>query len=140
MDLDECYRKSLIKKTRTDSELIRSLVEMAGIKEHAVKTAGIDEINVSAYVTLAYDSLREILEAICISRGYKVLSHFCMGELLRELLDDFDYAGFDRLRYIRNGINYYGTKVEFGQGKEIIRKMLAMKRQLAEKYLKSYMR
>ncbi len=64
MDLDECYRKGLIKKTRIDKELIKSLIEMSNIKENAVTTARINKINVSAYVSLAYDSLREILEAI----------------------------------------------------------------------------
>lgn len=135
MDIDECYKKGLIKKTKIDNELIKSLIEMANIKETTVKTAKIDNINISAYVSLAYDSLREILEAICISKGYKVLSHICIGELLKDLLEDFDYNEFDRLRYVRNGINYYGTKVEFGQGQEIINKIFAMKKSLLDKYL-----
>ena len=135
MDLDECNQKGFIKKTRIDKELIKSLIEMSNIKEIAVTSAEINEINISAYVSLAYDSLREILEAICISRGYKVLSHLCLGELLKTLLTDFDYNGFDRLRYIRNGINYYGIKVEFAQGKEIIKKAFNIKKRLLEKYL-----
>lgn len=135
MDIEECYRKGLIKKTKIDNELVKSLVEMANIKENAVKTAEIDGINISAYVSLAYDSLREVLEAICISKGYKVLSHICIGELLKDILEDFDYDEFDRLRYVRNGINYYGTKVEFGQGKELIDKIFAMKKSLLDKYL-----
>ncbi|MBI4176108.1 MAG: hypothetical protein HY518_02810 [Candidatus Aenigmarchaeota archaeon] len=138
MDLDDCFRKGLIKRTRIDEELIKSLKEMAGIKEAAVKTANLDEINISAYVSLAYDSLRETLEAICISIGYKVLSHICVGELLREKLRDFDYNEFDRLRYIRNGINYYGVKVEFSQGKEIIRKIFEMKASISGKHLSGF--
>ncbi|HHE36382.1 MAG TPA: hypothetical protein ENL16_01040, partial [Candidatus Woesearchaeota archaeon] len=63
MDLDECFRKGLIKKTRANKELVKSLIEMSEIKEISVKTANINEINISAYVSLAYDSLREILEA-----------------------------------------------------------------------------
>lgn len=66
MDLDDCRRKGLIKKTRMDSELIRSLIEMSDIKENAVNTANVNEANVSAYVSMAYDSLREVLEAVCI--------------------------------------------------------------------------
>jgi len=138
MDLDECFRKGLIKKTRVDDNLIRSLIEMANIKEMTVKTAQINEQNISAYVTLAYDSLREVLEAICISHGYKVISHICIAELLKSIIEDFDYDEFDRLRYIRNSINYYGIKVEFAQGKEIINKIFSMKNKLIEKYLKSF--
>lgn len=40
------------------------------------------------------------------------------------------------MRYARNGINYYGIKTDFLQGKEIIRKIFAMKKQMLEKYLK----
>lgn len=78
-----------------DEELIKSLTEMSNIKEMAVKTAQLNDLNISAYVSLAYDSLREVLEAICISKGYKVLSHVCIGELLRDLFEDFDYEEFD---------------------------------------------
>ncbi|MCK4670278.1 MAG: hypothetical protein KAT43_03665 [Nanoarchaeota archaeon] len=63
MDLAECFKKRLIKKTRIDLDLIKSLIEMANIKEGAVKTAEINEKNISAYVSLSYDSLREVLEA-----------------------------------------------------------------------------
>ncbi len=139
MDLDDCYRKGLIKKTRVDKELIRSLTEMSGIKENAVNTANINEINISAYVSMAYDSLREVLEALCISKGHKVLSHICIGELLKTIITDFNYSEFDRLRYARNGINYYGAKVDFAQGKEIIRKIFAMRRTILYSHLKEFL-
>lgn len=139
MDLSDCYRKGLIKKTRIDSGLIRSLIEMSAIKENAVNTANINEINIPAYVSMAYDSLREVLEALCICKGYKVLSHLCLEELLKSQISDFDYIEFDRMRYIRNGINYYGTKVELAQGREIIAKIFAMKKRILEKHLKEFL-
>lgn len=130
MDLKECFRKGLIKKTRIDTELIQSLIEMSDIKENAVNAAKIDNINISAYVSMAYDSLRENLEALCVSKGYKVLSHICIGELLKDVLEEFDYREFDRMRYIRNGINYYGVKVGLGEGKDIINKIFAIKNRI----------
>ncbi len=136
MDLNDCLRKGLIKRTKIDKELIKSLIEMSGIKETTVKTADVNELTVSAYVSLAYDSLRELLEALCILKGYKVLSHICMGEFLKDVLDDFDYDDFDRLRWIRNSINYYGEKVEFEQGKEIIDKIFVIKKKILDNYLK----
>lgn len=135
MDINECFRKGMIKKTEINEELIKSLIEMSDIKEMAVKTANLNNMNISAYVSLAYDSLREVLEAICVSKGYKVLSHICIGELLRDVLENFDYDEFDRFRYIRNGINYYGTKIEFEQGKKIIHNIFGMKKSLTGKYL-----
>ncbi len=136
MDLAECYSKGFVKKTKIDAGLIMSLIEMSDIKELTVNSANLNGVNISAYVSMAYDSLRELLEAICISKGYKVLSHLCLGELLKTLIRDFNFSEFDRMRYIRNGINYYGTKVEFSQGKEIIKKMFSMKKSIFDKYLK----
>ncbi|MEM5778478.1 MAG: hypothetical protein QXK49_02535 [Candidatus Aenigmatarchaeota archaeon] len=136
MDLKECFQKGLVKKVEINEELVKSLIEMSRIKEIAVKEAKINSINISAYVSLAYDSLREALEAACISKGYKVLSHICLGELLKELFKEFEYGEFDRLRWIRNSINYYGTKVEFKQGKEIIKKIFKMKNEVIKKFIK----
>lgn len=136
MDLGECFQKGLVKKTEVDENLIKSLIEMSKIKEITVKGAKIDHINISAYVSLAYDALREALEAVCISKGYKVLSHICLGELLKDLFKDFEYEEFDRLRWIRNSINYYGTKVEFKQGKEIIKKVFDMKNKVVKRYIR----
>lgn len=135
MDLDECFKKGLIKKTEINKELIKSLIEMSKIKEDAVKSAKITKTNVSAYVSLAYDSLREILESLCILNGYKVISHICIGELLNKIMKEFDYKDFDRIRWIRNSINYYGEKVEFNQGKEIITKIFNMKNKILKNYL-----
>ncbi|MFH0870618.1 MAG: hypothetical protein V1866_06210 [archaeon] len=135
MDIDECFRKGLVRKTEVDKELILSLIDMSAIKEKTVNTARINPENISVYVSVAYDSLREMLEAICIKHGYKVLSHTCMGELLRGILDEFDHDGFDRLRYIRNSINYYGKRVDHAQGKELIRKIFLMKNDLLKKHL-----
>ncbi|MBS3071884.1 hypothetical protein J4408_02755 [Candidatus Pacearchaeota archaeon] len=136
MDLDECYKKNFIKKTRIDKELVQSLIEMSKIKEDSVKNAQVNETNISAYVSMAYDSLREILEALCILKGYKVTSHICLGELLKTLVSDFDFNSFDRFRYVRNGINYYGTKVDYQQGKEIILKMFKLKSEIINNHLK----
>lgn len=140
MDINECYKKNFIKKTRIDPERIISLIEMSDIKRTTVKTANIDKMSISAYVSMAYSSLLEILEAISLSKGYNVSSsHVCLGELLKELLEDFDYHQFDRMRYARNGVEYYGTKIEFEQGKELIKKMFDMRETLMKKYLKEFL-
>ena len=139
MDLDDCYRKNYIKKARIDKELIQSLIEMSNIKKSAVNSAKIDKMNISAYVSMAYDSLREVLEALCISKEYKVVSHLCLGEQLKSLISNFDFNSFDRFRYIRNGINYYGTKVDFLQGKEIIEGIFEMRKKIINDYLKEFL-
>ncbi len=127
MDLDGCREKGFIKRTKRNCELVKSLIDMSGIKEKTVNNAPIDEDNICAYLPMAYDSLREIMEAICILHSYKVTSHICLGRLVKTLVEDFDYYRFDRFRYMRNSINYYGEKTDFNQGKEMIRKIFEMK-------------
>ncbi len=134
MDIEECKKKGMIKKTFVNRSLIKSLIEMSDLKEETVKLSKINEITASSFVSLAYDSLREILEAICALNGYKALSHVCLGELLKEINKDFDHSLFDRLRYIRNGINSYGTKIEPEQGKELISAIFEMKRRLKTQF------
>ncbi len=131
MDLSECKRKGLIKKTKIDPGLARSLSEMSGIKEKAIGNVNLDAENISAFVPMAYDSLREILEAICIMHGYKVTSHVCIDKLLSTIYPDVAWQDFDRFRYIRNSINYYGRKVDFEQGKEMINKIFQMKKDVS---------
>jgi hypothetical protein len=134
MDVDECFRNGMIKRTGVNQELINSLIEMSNSREITVKTAELNEVTISSYISLAYDSLREVLEAICVSKGYKVLSHICIGEFLRSIDKEFEFEDFDRFRYIRNGINYYGTKVGLSYGKEIIAKIFSFRKRLIERF------
>ncbi len=68
----------LIKKTKPNTSLIKSLIEMSNLKEKVVKESKINEENVSVFVSLAYDSLREVLEAIAIKHGYKSFHMFVL--------------------------------------------------------------
>jgi len=129
MDLEECRRKGFIKSTKKNKEFAKSLIEISKIKEDTIKTATINESNISAYVPMAYDSLREILEAICIMNGYKVTSHACIDKLLSPIYSNISFNDFDRFRYIRNSINYYGKKIGFKEGKEIISKIFMLKKE-----------
>ena len=140
MDLNDCYKNNFIKKTKISKELIKSLIEMSNIKEDTIKSADINEKNISAYFSMAYESLREILEAICISLGYKVTSHFCLGELLKKLIQNFDFHEFNRIRYARNSVNYYGIKMEFQQGKKLIRNMFKIKKKIFEEHLREFIK
>lgn len=135
MDLSECERKGFIKRAIPSKSLARSLLEVSEIKDKALDSAKLDELNVNAYLPMAYDALREALEALCILHSYKVTNHICLGELLKNLEPGFDYASFDRFRYARNGINYYGRKVDFGQGKDIIEKIRKMRKNAVQKVL-----
>lgn len=131
MDLSECKRKGFIKRTKPNVELVKSLIEISKIKEESIKKVELNERNICAYIPMAYDSLREIMEGICIMNGYKVTSHICIERLLKEIYPNITFKEFDRFRYIRNSINYYGKKVELEQGKEIIKKIFILRNEMS---------
>ena len=130
MDLRECTRNEIIKRTKVNTSLVQSLIEMSAIKENVIKKVDLDEVNINAFIPMAYDSMRELLEAYCVLHGFKVLNHDCLGKLCKELFSKFDLILFDRLRYIRNGINYYGEKISFSEGNIIIKNILGIKQEM----------
>jgi uncharacterized protein (UPF0332 family) len=140
MDIEDCIRKNLIRKSQIDSGLIKSLIEISNIKARTVKSIKIieSEQNVVAVLPLAYDSMRELCEALAISIGFKITSHVCLGILLKKHFNEFNITKFDRFRYIRNSINYYGEKVDTEQGKEIIKNILEFRKEILNKFLNKY--
>lgn len=68
MDLTECFKKQQIIKIAFNEYKVNSLIEMFDLKEEVVNQSTFSERNIAVYVSLAYDSLREVLEAICISK------------------------------------------------------------------------
>ncbi|MFT4312564.1 MAG: hypothetical protein ACMXYF_05035 [Candidatus Woesearchaeota archaeon] len=103
--------------------VIESLKEMALIKQEEVFSTQLTKRNVSVYFSLYYDAIRELLEAFCLKKGYKVLNHVCLGEKVKEISQDFDYSTFDRIRYLRNGINYYGNQIAYEPAVLLLKKI-----------------
>ena len=135
MDLDECFRKGLIKKTEINKDLIKSLIEMSNIKEETVKTANINEINISAYVSLAYDSLREILEALALKNGFKIYNHEGHTAFLKEILKKSDDGDeFDEIRKVRNDVNYYGKDISVTEAQEYVNDIKELIKLLRRKF------
>ena len=133
MDLRECKNKGIIRKIKIDKNLVSSLMQMSDMKEKTIEQVELNEITINAFLPIAYDSLREILEAYCILHGFKVGNHDCLGKLSKQLEPDFDLNSFDRFRYARNGINYYGTKMDLTQGKILIKGILKLKSEMVKK-------
>src|SRR3989344_3745326 len=121
MDWEECRHKKLVKEIKTDQNLIDSLVKSSGRKFESNRRLNLDGTTASTKITLAYDSLREILEALAVQKGFKVYSHECFASFLSEFCKEKSFSiGFDRFRVIRNQINYYGKDVSANDAKIII--------------------
>ena len=111
MDWQECLRKNA-KLVAKDDNLIKSLKESAEPNLDVAKSIVQSEKSYSSIVVLAYDSLRMLLEALSLEKGYKIYNHECYTSFLKEILNLNDLADkFDSLRLIRNSINYYGKRL-----------------------------
>lgn len=119
MDWKECVKKRIIKDVKEDNNLLKSSRKIAKIK---IESADIlpDNLYIGK-ITLLYDALRESLECIALEKGYKIYNHECYNAFIKEILGMSKEGDlFDRLRRIRNGINYYGEMVLEENSKQII--------------------
>jgi len=137
MEWKECNEKRMTKKALKDIELISSLIEASKIKIEYAGKIEITDRNATVAVSLYYDSLREILEAIANLNNYKVYNHECFCAFLKEILNEPDKADlFDKLRKIRNSINYYGKKkISKKEAELIIKEILSLRKELISEYL-----
>ena len=108
MDWKESNDKKLIKEVTPDNNLVSSLFESSNKKFETASRLELDEITASSKITLYYDCLREILEAISIKKGFKIYNHECYCAFLKEILKEEEIGDlFDRFRKIRNDINIF---------------------------------
>ena len=121
MDWKECKYTGLIKEVKPDKDLINSLISSSKNTLETCKRINFDEITASPKIVLTYSSLRELLEAIAIKKGFKIYNHECFYSFLKEVCKNNSLAiEFNRFRILRNQISYYGKKVSLEESKNIV--------------------
>jgi len=119
MDWQECIKKRIVKDVSQDMSMISGLKMI--IEDKVSSSNILPEENYYSKITLIYDALRIILECIALKAGYKIYNHECYTPFLKEIMNLPQEAdSFDRLRVIRNGINYYGRQITKEEAVEII--------------------
>jgi len=131
MDWSDCIHKQFIKETKIDKNLINSLIKSSENKLKSNERLEIDEFTASTKVSIVYDSLREILEALAIKKGYKIYNHECFRAFLEEICKNKSLSlEFDKFRKIRNAINYYGEDVPVSKAKFIIKDIILLRKKI----------
>ena len=133
MDVRECKEKGMIKAVRRDENLVSSLLESSGNRMKSEELLKMSEVTAGSKVSLAYDSLRELLEALAISNGFKVYNHECYSAFLKEMMNE-SYLGdeFDKIRKVRNAINYYGKSITAKEARSVIDKIKSLYEEVSE--------
>lgn len=131
MDWKECLNKRLVKNVNVDVNLINSLIKTSKNKLESENKLIMDDITSASKISLAYDSLRELLEALAVKLGYKIYNHEAYTSFLKEIVKE-TYLGdeFDELRKIRNSINYYGRPITIDEARKIIERIKVLREKI----------
>ena len=133
MDFNDCLKKRIAKEVKQDGELIKSILKTSQNKLDSQNKLELNEITSISKISLLYDSLREVLEALAIKRGYKIYNHECYTYFLKEIVNESSKGDeFDELRKIRNGLNYYGKDISIEEARNVLKRI----RTLLEEILK----
>ncbi|MBI2451906.1 hypothetical protein HYV50_02385 [Candidatus Pacearchaeota archaeon] len=133
MDWEECIKRKIAKEVGADLNLIESLIKTSKNKLESGAKLNLDDSTSSSKISLAYDSLREILEALAIKKGYKIYNHECYTYFLKEALNESIKGDeFDEIRKIRNSINYYGKEISILEAKEILKRIIKLRYEILQ--------
>jgi len=124
MDWRECFDKRIIKNINPDLDMVASLIKTSKNKLKSEEKLVMSSITAGSKISLAYDSLRELLEALALKTGYKIYNHECYVAFLKEILKESAIGEeFDEIRKIRNDVNYYGKEISTEEAKAIIQRI-----------------
>ena len=109
----------LVKKTSLNIQRIKSL-----INDSKERMQEINDINPSKKPKIVfeniYDSIRDLCDALLLSKGWKSYSHEAsISYLLKQNFDIAIVKQLDNFRYMRNGSKYYGRKISAEEAKDI---------------------
>ncbi|MBN1646043.1 hypothetical protein JW868_03325 [Candidatus Woesearchaeota archaeon] len=118
---NDCLNSRSAKKASPDIRRAESLAETA--KERLSLIRDVNKKNCNFVFEDYYTSILELLQALAFKDGYNILNHICLGFYLRDILNkDKLYPLFDDIRYKRNSLTYYGSKMDFETAIQAIEK------------------
>ena len=138
MDWVSCKKGDLAKEIKIDKNLIIALIKSSSKKLHTQDLFELNDDTASSKISLVYEGVRELLEALAISKGYKIYNHECYCAFLKEILFESRLGSkFNDFRKLRNAINYYGKDLSMKEAKIVLDDMLIFIGKIKD-LLKSY--
>lgn len=135
MNFADFLKNKKVIKGRPDLQKSKALVKMSAQTLSIVQKIEMTPASASLVLSQCYECLRQILEAIALKEGYKVYSHEAFTYYLIALEEHTFSEHFDRLRKLRNGINYYGKAVSKEVSESALEQVNRLIKELKEKYL-----
>ena len=135
MKFDDFIKEGKARRASKDTQLSESLVKTSEQDLTFLNKTEITEESARKIMVGYYDTLRSLLEAAAILKGYKIYSHEAYTYFLKEQKEEVLAEKFDRLRRIRNDINYYGKNISIEEVKEHKEEIINIIIELRKKYL-----
>lgn len=135
MIFEDFVKAGKVIKGEKDIQKAKALIKMSENNFNTSKKIEITEVSSSAVFGIVYESIREIVEAICLLEGLKVYSHEAFTKYLEKIGEHAIAAKFDRLRKLRNGANYYGKSVPVEVTNNAKKQVSDMRIHLIKKYV-----
>jgi len=133
IDWFDCKQKRIAKDVTLDSNMISALLDESKNKLASAELLELTNITASSKISLLYDSPHAVLEALALQNGFKIYNHECYTAFLREILKHSELATeFDKLRRIRNQINYYGKGVDIDEAQSIAEDIKTLRMQVSD--------
>lgn len=110
----ECIDSGASLKVTPDLFKAMSLIDTAQGRIRFLDENTVKESNVNYLFENYYSSALELLHALVLILGYKVINHICLGYYLRDILEKQElFRLFNDCRSNRNSLVYYGRKMDF---------------------------
>lgn len=124
MNWKNCLQRQEAKRIKADKEMAASLEKTSMNKAFSSQLLALKQETAASKISLHYDSVRELLEAIALDQGFKIYNHTCYTGFLKEIMKEEELAEeFNELRIIRNEINYYGKEISLIEASEILHRL-----------------
>ena len=113
MNWQQCL-KDHIKKVKTDSEKINSIIKMCDIRLKIIEQIKIDQETSSVIASDYYEIIKELLTALLLKNGLKSDNHECLISFFKQNFPEYEYETkiIHQLKDVRNRVSYDGVFVK----------------------------
>jgi len=131
MDWNTCLQERQVKQIKQDVEMASSLEKTSANKTFSSNQLEFRDETIAAKISLSYDAVRELLEAIALRQGFKIYNHVCYTAFLKEILTQAQLGeDFDTVRKIRNDVNYYGKEISTEEAKTVLNQIEILRKKI----------
>lgn len=112
MEWSECEEKFL-RDVSPDKNKIKSMLDIAGSRQKFIETLAVNENSVSFITEGYYETIKELLVALLLTKGLRSSNHQCLiTYFYLNYKEHESYAHLmSELSYLRNRLEYYGEQI-----------------------------